>query len=60
MTREEEIAEWLRCKNDIIYFIEKYCYLKTPEGIQHIKLHDYQKKYLKYLIDNQLFYLKKK
>ena len=33
MTREEEIAEWLRCKNDIIYFIEKYCYLKTPEGI---------------------------
>lgn len=51
---EEEIAEWLRCKNDIIYFVEKYCQLMTPEGIQHVKLRDYQKNYLKHLMDNRL------
>ena len=50
----EEIAEWLKCKNDIIYFVEKYCKLMTPEGIQHVKLRDYQKKYLKHLINNRL------
>ena len=41
---DEEIEEWLRCKNDILYFAEKYCKLMTPQGIQHIKLRDYQKK----------------
>ena len=24
---DEELKEWLRCKNDIIYFVEKYCKL---------------------------------
>lgn len=51
---EEEKAEWLKCRDDIIYFVEKYCKLLTPEGIQHIKLRDYQKKYLKHLLDNRL------
>ena len=41
----EEIEEWKRCKNDILYFAEKYCKLMTPEGIRHISLRDYQKKY---------------
>ena len=51
---EEEIKEWLRCKNDILYFAETYCKLMTPEGIKHIHLRDYQKKYLKHLEDNRL------
>ena len=51
---EDEIEEWLRCKNDIIYFVEKYCQLMTPEGIKNVKLRDYQKNYLKHLIDNRL------
>ena len=51
---EEEIEEWLRCKNDIIYFGEKYCQFMTPEGIKNVKLRDYQKKYLKHLMDNRL------
>ena len=42
----DEIQEWFRCKNDIIYFVEKYCKLMTPEGIKNVKLRDYQKKYL--------------
>lgn len=50
----EEIAEWLRCKNDIIYFVEKYCKLMTPEGIKNVKMRDYQRRYLKHLIDNRL------
>jgi hypothetical protein len=50
----EEIDEWLRCKNDIIYFVEKYCKLMTPEGIQHVNLRDYQVDYLKHLEKNRL------
>lgn len=49
-----EIEEWKRCKNDILYFAEKYCKLMTPEGIKHIHLRDYQKKYLTHLSKNQL------
>lgn len=51
---KEEIEEWLKCKNDIIYFVEKYCKLMTPEGIKHVKLRDYQQKYLKHLMDHRL------
>lgn len=51
---EDEIEEWLRCKNDIIYFVEKYCKLMTPEGIRHVKLRDYQKNYLRHLEQHRL------
>lgn len=51
---EEEIKEWLKCKNDILYFANTYCKLMTPEGIQHIQLRDYQKKYLRHLEQNRL------
>ena len=51
---EEEIQEWLKCKNDILYFVEKYCKLMTPEGIKNITLRDYQKKYLRHLEENRL------
>lgn len=50
----EEIQEWLRCKNDIIYFVEKYCKLMTPEGIRNVTLRDYQRNYLKHLMDHRL------
>jgi hypothetical protein len=50
----EEIQEWLRCKNDIIYFVEKYCKLMTPEGIRNVTLRDYQRRYLKHLMDHRL------
>lgn len=42
----EEVKEWLKCKNDISYFVEKYCKLMTPEGIKNVKLRDYQKSIL--------------
>lgn len=50
---DEEILEWRRCKKDILYFAKK-CKLMTPEGIKHVKLRDYQEKYLKHLQENRL------
>lgn len=51
---KEEVKEWKKCANDILYFAEKYCVLMTPEGRQHIHLRDYQKKYLLHLFNNRL------
>ena len=51
---DEEIKEWLKCKNDIIYFAATYCKLMTPEGIKNITLRDYQEKYLNHVSENQL------
>ena len=50
----EEIEEWKKCANDIIYFVGKYCKLMTPTGIQQIVLRDYQEEYLKHLEKNRL------
>jgi len=51
---EEEKAEWKRCATDIIYFVNKYCKLMTPQGIQHVTLRDYQERYLQHLMDHRL------
>ena len=42
VTQEERI-EFARCYADPIYFIETYCYIKTPDGYKHVNLYDYQK-----------------
>ena len=47
----EEIADYIKCKKDPIYFASK-CYLMTPEGLQPCVLRDYQIDYLKLLKDN--------
>lgn len=49
-----EIQEWMKCRDDIIYFANTYCRLMTPEGIQNITLRNYQEKYLRQLIKTQL------
>lgn len=51
---DEEIAEWKKCAKDIIYFVNKYCKLMTPQGIKNVTLRDYQENYLKHLMDNRL------
>lgn len=51
---QNEIQEWLKCKNDIVYFVESYCKIMTPEGIQQVKLRDYQVEYLKHLEQHRL------
>lgn len=50
---QEELEEIIKCKNDIVYFANKYVYLKTPTGMQHIKLRPYQIKLLKQCQDNR-------
>lgn len=50
---EEEIAEIIRCKKDIVYFANTYIYLKTPEGRRKIKLRPYQVKLLKTIQNNK-------
>lgn len=51
---DEEIEEWIKCKNDVVYFVEKYCKIMTPEGIKQVTLRDYQVEYLKHLEKNRL------
>lgn len=51
---EEEIAEWKRCATDIIYFVNKYCKLMTPQGIKNVTLRGYQERYLEHLMNNRL------
>ena len=44
---DEEISELARCAKDIVYFAEKYAVVMTDEGIQQVKLRDYQKDMLR-------------
>ena len=44
----EEIADYLRCREDPVYFAGK-CFLMTPEGLKACKLRDYQIEYLEAL-----------
>lgn len=49
---QEELEDYIRCKDDPVYFGEK-CYLMTPEGLQKCELRDYQKDYLYHLRDHR-------
>lgn len=42
----EEVEDWMHCKEDTVFFANK-CYLKTPLGIQRVKMRDYQEDYLR-------------
>ena len=44
---EEELIELAKCARDIVYFAEKYAVVMTDEGIQRVKLRDYQKEMLR-------------
>jgi len=49
---KEQIDEYVKCKNDIIYFAEHYFYIQTIDGgRQLVKLYGYQKKVLKAMSD---------
>lgn len=38
----EEMTEYAKCANDIVYFATKYCKILTHKGIHHIHLRPYQ------------------
>lgn len=48
----EEIDDYIRCKQDPVYFAEK-CSLMTPEGLQLCEMRDYQVDYLNHLKNNR-------
>ena len=52
----EEIEDYIKCKQDPVYFAEK-CSLMTPEGLQICKMRDYQVDYLHHLQNNIFFQL---
>ena len=54
----EEVSEWIRCSNDLPYFIETYAKTMTPTGLRNITLRDYQWEYLELLLHNQLTIMK--
>ena len=49
----EELAELEKCARDVIYFANNYAFAMTDEGIQNIKLRDYQEDILKDFQDNR-------
>lgn len=50
---EDETAEIIKCKRNIIYFIEKYAKVKRPDGkIGNIKLRKYQYNQVKDFLEN--------
>jgi hypothetical protein len=50
----EQIQEYIKCKNDYIYFIETYCQIVTLDhGLQLFKLYDCQKEKLKIIHENR-------
>lgn len=47
----EEQEDWIRCKQDKVYFGNK-CSLKTPQGVMPVTMRDYQEDYLYLCNDN--------
>lgn len=47
-----QVQEMLRCKNNIIYFIENYCKIPTPGGSEIMKLYAPQKTAIRTMVDD--------
>lgn len=55
-----QATEWVKCKDDIIYFANTYCkYVDLNLGLQTIQLYDWQKEYLNVCSDNDFVCLLK-
>lgn len=52
--------ELTRCKNDILYFIEKYMRIKTDDGILPLNLTESQKRYLRKQHTNSIYGIRKR
>lgn len=50
---EKEMSDIKRCANDILYFAENFATVMTDNGLQRIKLRDYQKAMLLSFVDNR-------
>ncbi len=50
---DHDIQEYIKCKNDIIYFAENYMTIIGDKGPQKFTLYPYQKKMLKMFVKNK-------
>lgn len=50
---KEMVEEWIRCKEDPIYFIEKYIKIVTEDGLVQFKLRDYQIEMITSMVNNR-------
>lgn len=50
---DAEIAELAKCANDIVYFAETYAVVMTDNGVQKVKLREYQKDLLRDFQNNR-------
>ena len=48
-TKENREEELIRCKNDIVYFANKYCKIITSEGVEDLQLSQLQVNQLRQL-----------
>lgn len=52
---QEMLNEWIKCRDDIIYFAENYCSIVHIDyGVIKVQLRDYQKDMLKIMFDNRM------
>ena len=52
---KEMVEEWIRCRDDIIYFAENYCsIIHIDHGIIKLQLRQYQKDMLKIMHENRM------
>ncbi|NCA95509.1 MAG: hypothetical protein EOM74_00855 [Methanomicrobia archaeon] len=50
---DDELFELKRCKEDIVYFANKYCKAMTEDGVKNITLRPYQEDMLRHMTNNQ-------
>lgn len=54
-TNDEMDAEWVKCRDDIVYFAETYCAISHIDyGTIRVQLREYQKDMLKLMHENRL------
>ncbi|HFQ5145380.1 TPA: terminase family protein [Vibrio vulnificus] len=52
---ETLLDEWLRCRDDIFYFAERYCLFENADanGMTRVKLRPYQREMLRMIVDKR-------
>lgn len=52
---QEMVDEWLKCRDDIVYFAETYCAITHIDyGVIKVQLRDYQRDMLRIMVDNRM------
>lgn len=55
----DEIEEYIKCYNSPIYFISNYCKINTENGINQVKIFDYQEEIINHYLNNRFCLINK-